>query len=85
LEELTEACELASFGRKLVDVIDETYRKAGKMDLECFSPMLDVFRTDLVKIIYDYLLEGTQSTKRIKIELYKLNVYGTRSIFIRSI
>ena len=28
------------------------------MDSEYFSPMLDVFQTDLVKIIHDYLLEG---------------------------
>jgi hypothetical protein len=77
LEKLTRACEPASFGREQETVRDENYRKAGKMDLEYFSPMLDVFRTDLVNIIYYCLLEGTQSTKRIKIELYKLNVYGS--------
>ena len=52
------------------------------MDSEYFSPILDVFQTELVKMIYDCLLEGTESTKRIKIELYKLNVYGTRSMYI---
>ena len=60
---------------------DENYRKAVKMDSEYFSPILDVFQTDLVKMIYDCLLEGTESTKRIVIELYKLNVYGTRSMY----
>jgi hypothetical protein len=63
-------------------VRDENYRKAVKMDSEYFSPILDVFQTDLVKMIYDCLLEGTYSTKRIKIELYKLNVYGMRSTSI---
>jgi hypothetical protein len=63
-------------------VRDENYRKAVKMDSEYFSPILDVFQTDLVTMIYDCLLEGTESTKRIKIELYKLNVYGTRSVYI---
>ena len=63
-------------------VRDENYRKAVKMDSEYFSPILDIFQTDLVKIIYDRLLEGTESTKRIKIELYKLNVYGTHLISI---
>jgi hypothetical protein len=58
------------------NVLDETYRKAGKLDSECFSPMLDLRHTDLMKIIRDYLLEGTQLTKGIKTELYKLNVYG---------
>jgi 2OG-Fe(II) oxygenase superfamily len=62
-------------------VRDENYRKAVKMDSEYFSPILDVFQTDLVKMIYDCLLEGTESTKRIVIELYKLNVYGTRSMY----
>jgi hypothetical protein len=65
-----------------VTVTDETYRKAGNMDSECFSPMLDPFRTNLVKMIYGCLLEGTQSTKRIEVELYKLNVYSTHPISI---
>ena len=60
--------------------MDETYRKAGKMDSESFSPMLDLSHTDLVKIVRGYLLEGHQSTKNIKTELYKLNVYGAHFI-----
>ena len=65
------------------DVLDETYRKAGKMDSECFSPLLDPpVHTDLLKIIRGYLLEGTQSMNNIKAELYKLNVYGVYSIFV---
>ena len=82
LEQLTQACEPASFGKKHENVFDETYRKAGKLDAGCFSPILDPFRTDLIKIIRGYLLEGTQSTENIKAELYKLNVYGTHIIFI---
>jgi hypothetical protein len=35
--------------------------------------MLDPVHADLVNIIRDYLLEGTQSTKNIKAELCKLN------------
>ena len=66
----------------LENVLDESHRKAGKMDSECFTPVLDLFQTDLMKIICNYLLEGTQSTKGMKAELYKLNVYGTHSIFI---
>ena len=58
MENLTQACEPASFGRKQETVRDENYRKAVKIDSEYFSPMLDVFQTDLVKIIHDYLLEG---------------------------
>jgi hypothetical protein len=82
LEQLTHACEPASFGVNKEDVLDETYRKAGKLDSECFAPLLDPVRTDLSKIIRGYLLEGTQSMKNIKIELYKLNVYGMHPTFI---
>jgi len=64
------------------DVLDETYRKAGKMNSESFSPHLDPVHTDLLKIIRDYLLEGGQSKNNIKVELYKLNVYGMHSIFV---
>jgi hypothetical protein len=80
LEQLTQACEPASFGVKQENVLDETYRKAGKMDSECFSLMLD--NTDLIKIIRGCLLEGLNSKRGIKAELYKLNIYGKYLIFI---
>jgi hypothetical protein len=76
LEQLTQACEPASFGVKQERVLDETYRKAGKMHPECFASMLDPFYTGLTKIIRGYLLEGLKSTRGIKAELYKLNIYG---------
>ena len=85
MEQLAQACEPASFGKKHEDVFDETYCKAGKMDSGCFLPTLDPFHTNLIKIIRAYLLEGTQSTKNIKIELYKLNIYGTHINFIHLI
>jgi hypothetical protein len=66
-------------------VLDETYRKAGKIDSECFAPTLNLFHTDLLKIIRGDLLEGTQSTISIKAELYKLNVYGMHIIFIHQL
>jgi len=62
--------------------LDESYRKDGQMDSECFSSMLDPFHTDLNKIIRDYLLEGLDSKKGIKAELYKLNTYGKYLIFV---
>ncbi|KAF8495794.1 hypothetical protein F5888DRAFT_1615451, partial [Russula emetica] len=79
LEQLTQACEPASFGVHQEHVLDESYRKARKMDSEYFTSTLDPVHTDLMNIIRDYLLEGTQSTKNIKAELYKLNVYGQGS------
>ena len=73
LEQLIQACE----------VFDEGYCKAGKMDPECFSSLLDPLRTDLIKIIRGYLLEGEESTKNMEIETYKLNIYSAHLIFIR--
>ena len=65
---------------KQENVLDPTYRKAGKMDSECFSSMLD--NTDLIKIVRGYLLEGFESQEGIKAELYKLNVYSKYFIFV---
>ncbi len=76
LEQLVQACEPASFGLNDKDVIDETYRKAGKMDSELFATPLVPEHTDLVRVLRGHLLEGTDSTRKLKIELYKLNVYG---------
>ncbi len=61
---------------------NETYQKAGRMDSEFFSSTLDPFRTDLIKIIRGCLLEGKESTKHIKLEPYKLYIYGMHLIFI---
>jgi len=66
-------------------VLDETYRKAVKMDSECFASSLDPFHTDLIKIIRGYLLEGLKSNTSIKTELYKLNIYSTHLIFFTPI
>jgi len=82
LEQLIQACEPASFGVNKEDVLDETYRKAGNLDSEFFAPLLDPVRTDLLKIIRNYLLEGTQSMNSIKTELLGLNVYGMHPTFI---
>ena len=76
LELLAQACEPASFGVKQENVLDETYRKAGKMDSECFASVLDPSNTDLTNIIRGHLLEGLQSNRCIKVELYKLNTYS---------
>jgi hypothetical protein len=77
LEQLAQACQPATFGRNDEDVMDETYRKAGKMDLELFSAPLVYDYTDVVKIVRDCLLDGTDSVRKLKVELHKLNVYGT--------
>ncbi|KAH9968347.1 hypothetical protein BGW80DRAFT_1209092, partial [Lactifluus volemus] len=81
LEQLIQACGTASFGCGTEDVTDETYRKAKRMDKDSFSAWLVPDNNDLVKIMRDYLLEGTDSDRKIKIELQNLNVYSQGSFF----
>jgi hypothetical protein len=84
LDQLAQPCDPASFGMKEKEVLDETYRKARKMDTERFYLPLQTVQSDLVEIIRDRLLQGTQSTESIVAELYKLNWYGTHRISIPS-
>lgn len=74
---LAEACDLATFGRNEEDVYDETYRKAGKLDRKHFAIGFDPESSGLMTTLRTMLLEGHDSTsKSIRCELYKLNVYG---------
>ncbi|KAI0048444.1 hypothetical protein FA95DRAFT_1037194 [Auriscalpium vulgare] len=79
LGELAKACDRASFGLNSADVIDENYRKAGKLDAEHFATLLATER--LVEIVHNQLLEGEAAQRPLKLELYKLNVYGEGSFF----
>ncbi|TFY77585.1 hypothetical protein EWM64_g6427 [Hericium alpestre] len=81
LAKLAEACQPATFGLNRQDVLDESYRKAGKMDVSQFSTMLVPERTELVKFIQEDLLDGDDALRPMRIELYKLNVYGKDSFF----
>ena len=58
LDHLQSACEPAAFGRNTETVLDETYRKAGKMDASAFMTRLDPYRAGLVNAIRLALLEG---------------------------
>lgn len=76
LQELEAACEAAPFGRKQETIIDETYRKAGKMDARNFMTRFDAENTSLVEVIRTGLLTGSSEEEGISAQLYKLNVYG---------
>ncbi|KAJ7661116.1 hypothetical protein B0H14DRAFT_3077413, partial [Mycena olivaceomarginata] len=80
---LASACDQATFGMDQKDVLDETYRKAGKMDLAKFAARLDVVASGLVDAISADILQGqtTDGDKVLRAELYKLNVYGPGSFF----
>ena len=75
LSQLADACEPAKFGKGTETVLDETYRKAGKMDPENFKTGLDVDACGLVDTVQTGLLPE-KKLRDIKAELYKLNVYG---------
>jgi hypothetical protein len=76
LESLANACAPATFGADNKDVMDLSYRKAGKMDVTNFMARFDPERLGLSEFVRAQLLEGDEDLKRMRTELYKLNVYG---------
>jgi hypothetical protein len=76
LELLANACTPATFGADNKDVMDLSYRKAGKMDVTDFISRFDPERLGLSEFVRGQLLEGDQDSKELRTELYKLNVYG---------
>ncbi|KAI0365154.1 hypothetical protein BV20DRAFT_778360 [Pilatotrama ljubarskyi] len=81
IEQLEAACDAAAFGRNEETVIDETYRKAGKMDLSNFVMRFDAERSRLVDVVRTGLLTGDKETRGVVAEPYKLNVYGKGAFF----
>ncbi|KAG7090307.1 hypothetical protein E1B28_011905 [Marasmius oreades] len=81
LNKLTTNCDRATFGRAKEELLDESYRKAGKMDVERFSSKLDSNVIRLLPRILSHLLKGKDSNREVDAELYKLNVYDTGSFF----
>ncbi|VDB85565.1 unnamed protein product [Peniophora sp. CBMAI 1063] len=81
LNALAAACSVAPFGRGAEAVVDDTYRRAGKLDLPNFATPFDPAATSLVAGIKESVLEGKASNRPIRFELYKLNVYGEGGFF----
>ncbi|KAJ7253769.1 hypothetical protein B0H12DRAFT_986977, partial [Mycena haematopus] len=81
LAELTAACQKATLGVGGADILDESYRKAGKMDLGKFAPSFDV--SGLLETVAPEIMQGQNADedKFLKAEMYKLNVYGPGSFF----
>nr|VWP02668.1 Oligopeptide transporter OPT-like protein [Ganoderma boninense] len=75
VEGLAQACERAKFGRGGETVLDETYRKAGKMDSTNFKTGLDLENTRLLETVRLGLLPEATEPRVVRPELYKLNVY----------
>ncbi|KIM35884.1 hypothetical protein M413DRAFT_324542 [Hebeloma cylindrosporum] len=80
LDALSQACQPAPFGVDEQDVLNEAYRKAGKMEPSAFSTQFSPSSLGIVELIRETLLQG-RSAKSVRVELYKLNVYGPGSFF----
>ncbi|KAG7097982.1 hypothetical protein E1B28_005290 [Marasmius oreades] len=81
LNKLSMCCDRATFGRAKEELLDESYRKAGKMDVERFSSKLDSNVIRLLPGILFHLLKGEDLDRKVDAELYKLNVYDTGCFF----
>jgi hypothetical protein len=65
----------ASFGFQGKDVIDESYRKASKLDTTAFSTNFCPYESGIIDVIGQTLLpKHPSSSQGIRAELYKLNV-----------
>ena len=77
LGQLVSDCQPATFGRGRNDVLDETYRKAGKLDEDAFCTNFCPSDAGILDVIAQVLLptvaEDSQ-LRRVRAELYKLNV-----------
>lgn len=83
VEQLTKDCSPASFGRGGEDILDPSYRKAGKLELHQFASTFHPSDFGIIENIQQILLPSISSHLENKLgfrkliaELYKLNVSG---------
>lgn len=75
--QLVKDAEPATFGLGCQEVLDESYRKAGKIDEDKFCTNFNPYEHGIMDTITQALIEtgGTLSCMRgVRAELYKLNV-----------
>jgi hypothetical protein len=77
LKSLVKACQPATFGVNRKDVLDESYRKAGKLDSSEFGINLHIENSGLLDHVASSLFQFDNEERYIKAELYKLNVYSS--------
>ncbi|KAL6720878.1 hypothetical protein ACLMJK_002803 [Lecanora helva] len=87
VESLVNQCEPATFGKGGDEVLDESYRKAVKLDNDRFSTNFNPYDVGIIEAINQSLLPGVAKTFAdgksvfedhlgVVAELYKLNVYS---------
>jgi hypothetical protein len=75
MKKLLKTMQPASFGLEGKDVIDETYRKASKLDTSDFSTNFCPYEVGIIDVIGQALLPNdSREFQGIRAELYKLNV-----------
>lgn len=68
-------CEPATFGVGSKEVLDEEYRKAGKLDETAFSTSFNPYEHGIMDTINQVLAQGAhRAGLGVKAEMYKLNV-----------
>lgn len=77
-EQLLKDCQPATFGRGGEDVLDESYRKAGKLDESAFCTNFNPHSLGIINTFGQALApdswQQTNETHGIRAEMYKLNV-----------
>ncbi|KAJ3516482.1 hypothetical protein NLJ89_g1087 [Agrocybe chaxingu] len=81
LKKLADACQPATFGHGQKDVLDESYRKARKMDATMFASHFSPLQLGIINSIVGSLFHEQREATEIRAELYKLNVYGPGAFF----
>ncbi|XP_006464088.1 hypothetical protein AGABI2DRAFT_52087, partial [Agaricus bisporus var. bisporus H97] len=71
----------ATFGRGPNDVLDETYRKAWKLDEDSFCWRFNPDSGEFISRLTQGLCPWDTFEKGIRVEPYKLNVYGQGGFF----
>lgn len=75
MAKLVAGTQPASFGFQSQDIVDESYRKACKLDTEAFSTNFCPHEAGIIDFIGQALLPKVPSSAQgIRAELYKLNV-----------
>ena len=81
LDQLVEDCAPATFGLGDKDVLDPTYRRAGKLDTDCFSTSFHPADFGILDLVKQVLLPTISTPddnelyfRCVRAELYKLNV-----------
>jgi len=72
LASLEAACQPATFGVARNNVLDESYRKAGKMDASEFAAQFSPTSSGITEGIRKSLFGGQTNNESVKVELYKI-------------